>query len=445
MEPNTFVGPVGATTKTEPKKEVSIRFCLYARKSTESDEKQALSIDSQVKEMLAIAKRDGLRVVDIRRESFSSKTATQRPVFNKMLEDIRSDKFNAIIAWAPDRLSRNAGDLGALVDLMDQEVLIEIRTYGQKFQNAPNDKFMLMILGSQAKLENDQKGVNVKRGLRARCEMGLWPSEAPTGYLNYHQDDKKCEVFVDPKRGPYIKTIFDKFVYEEKSGRDVYHWLKHDVDFRTKNNKHLSLSNIYKILNAHFYYGIFEYPGNSGNWYQGRHEPLISKELFDKAQERLALNRSEHEIKRNDFAFTKLMRCGLCSSGISAQEKFKYQQNGNVHRYVYYGCSKGKDRFCKSKFIEEKEVIKQITDIIDKLNLDKVNLGYKLKKEIERYSHFQSKILGIPNAELKKKGNVDIKNYAKYLLKEGNIVEKREMLECLKSKLVLKDKKISLE
>lgn len=175
-----------------------VRYCLYARKSTESDEKQALSIESQVKEMLAIAERDSLDIIDIRRESHSAKESGQRPVFKELLEDVRRSRFNGILTWAPDRLSRNAGDLGSVVDLMDEKKLIHIQTYGQTFSNSPNEKFLLMILCSQAKLENDNKSINVKRGLRAKVEMGLWPSVAPTGYLNEKLIDRKGYVMVDP-------------------------------------------------------------------------------------------------------------------------------------------------------------------------------------------------------------------------------------------------------
>ncbi|MFA4937594.1 MAG: recombinase family protein, partial [Patescibacteria group bacterium] len=147
----------------------------------ESEEAQILSIDSQIKEMLQMAERDHLEVVEIKKESHSAKEAGQRPIFNEIVEEIKQKKFNGILTWNADRISRNAGDLGRIVDLMDAGMLYEIRTYGQKFSNSPNEKFLLMILGSQAKLENDNKVVNVKRGLRARCEMGLWPCTAPTG------------------------------------------------------------------------------------------------------------------------------------------------------------------------------------------------------------------------------------------------------------------------
>jgi site-specific DNA recombinase len=142
-----YISNLGVRTEVPKTK---IRYVLYARKSTESDEKQALSIESQVKEMLAIADRDGLTVVDIRRESHSAKESGQRPVFREVLEDVRRGRYNGILTWAPDRLSRNAGDLGSVVDLMDETKLLEIRTYGQHFKNSPNEKFLLMILCSQA-------------------------------------------------------------------------------------------------------------------------------------------------------------------------------------------------------------------------------------------------------------------------------------------------------
>ena len=152
---------------------VKVRYCLYARKSSESEERQVLSIDSQIKEMLQLAEREGLEIVTMKRESHSAKETGQRPVFNEIVEEVIDGKYNGILTWAPDRISRNAGDLGRIVDLMDAGKLQMIRTFGQTFDNNPNEKFLLMILGSQAKLENDNRGINVKRGLRTRVEMGL--------------------------------------------------------------------------------------------------------------------------------------------------------------------------------------------------------------------------------------------------------------------------------
>ena len=115
-------------------------------------------------------------------------------------------------------MSRNAGDLGSVVDLMDEKKLHSIRTYGQTFSNSPNEKFLLMILCSQAKLENDNRGINVKRGLRARCELGLWPTNAPTGYIKERRLDRKNECLIDQDRAPVIKQMFEKVAYEQWSG-----------------------------------------------------------------------------------------------------------------------------------------------------------------------------------------------------------------------------------
>jgi len=419
-----------------------IKYVLYSRKSTESEERQILSIDSQVKEMLQLAEKENLEVVDIRREAHSAKDSGQRPVFKEILEDIKRGRYNGILTWAPDRLSRNAGDLGSLVDLMDQKLLLEIRTYGQHFKNSPNEKFLLMILCSQAKLENDNKSVNVKRGLRTRVEMGLWPGPAPSGYLKEKSVDKKCQVYIDPERGHIVKKMFERVAYEKWSGKKVYNWLKFELNFRTaQGKKHLSLGNIFLILYNPFYYGMFEYPKNSGNWYQGKHEPLITKELFDAVQAQM--KSGFIRVENKEFAFTRMMTCGLCGSGISADEKFKKNKNGGVHRYVYYGCTKNKDKNCQCGYIEEKDLIVQFEQLLEKIDINEIQIQEKIKTDVEKFKKFQQVILGI-----KKKvvvNDIDVRNYAKYLLRDGSALEKRELLGCFKSEIALSNKEITLK
>ena len=437
METNTLSTARGKFIEsTEP-----IKYCLYARKSSEAEEKQALSIDSQIKEMLTLAQRDNLNIVDIYRESHSAKDCGQRPMYNQLITDIKVGKFNGILVWHPDRLSRNAGDLGSVVDLLDQKKLVEIRTYSQKFTNNPNEKFLLMILGSQAKLENDNKSINVKRGLKTKCEMGLWPSVAPTGYTNSTIVNEKGVVYVDQQRGPIIKKVFEKVAYDGWSGRKIFYWLKDELKFVTRSGKPLTLSNIYIIINSHFYYGMFEYPKDSGRWFKGKHEPLITKELFDIVQEKTT--RSAIRSENKEFAFTKLMKCGLCGSGITADEKFKKQKNGNVHRYVYYGCSKFNDKHCKCGYIREEDLVLQLEQMLDKVDLDEIGLKDQIKSDVERYKKFQSGVLGIK--EKIKIADIEIRNYAKYILREGTNFEKRALLGCLKSKIALSNKTIRLE
>jgi len=423
--------------------DIPIKYCLYARKSTEQDEKQALSIDSQIKEMQAIAEREGLNVVTVKRESHSAKDSGQRPVFKEILDDLRSEKYNGLLTWAPDRLSRNAGDLGSLVDLMDQRKLIHIQTFGQTFKNSPNEKFLLMILCSQAKLENDNKSINVKRGLRTRVEMGLWPCRPPTGYFKTKRTDKKCESVLDPDRAPIIKKIFEKVAYEGWSGRKIDNWLRNEIKFKTEFNKPLSLGNLYRLLDNHFYYGTFEFPKKSGNWYKGAHEPIITKELFDLVQTKVKDNILEPRAQQKEFAFTKIMTCGLCGSGITADEKFKKQQNGNVHRYVYYKCTKVRNPDCKCGFINEDDLIKQLQGLIDNLDIQTVPMKEKVMNEVNRFKQFERMLLGSKTPVAVK--DIDIRNYAKFILQEGSMEEKRGFLGCLKNEIVLDNKKILLK
>lgn len=421
-----------------------IKYCLYARKSSEAEEKQALSIDSQIKEMLELAQRNGLEVAYIYRESHSAKDCGQRPVFNQLLADIRLGKFNAILVWHPDRLSRNAGDLGAIVDLLDQKKLLEIRTYSQRFTNNPNEKFLLMILGSQAKLENDNKSVNVKRGLRTRIEMGLWPSVAPTGYLNHPDRTMKCHVIQDPQRAHVIKLMFEKVAYEKWSGRDLFRWLKEDLKFKTKGDKPLSLSNVLIILRNPFYCGLLEYPKKSGKWFVGRHEPILSQELFKKVQEKLDSHKPAGP-KVKEFAFTRLMKCGLCNSGITAEEKFKDLIDGSRKKYIYYGCTRFYDKYCKNTYLEETQLIAQLLEIVDKIDLDKIGVKQKLEEEMDRINKFRNKVLGLTEQEQLNQKKMDLRAYAKYLLKEGTLEEKRELMQSFKSKLILLNKKVVLD
>ncbi len=428
------------TVPTEP-----VKYCLYARKSTEQEERQVLSIDSQIKEMLATAERENLNIVEIRKESHSAKDSGQRPVFNELIADIREKKFNGILTWAPDRLSRNAGDLGSLVDLMDQKLLEEIRTNGQRFSNNPNEKFLLMILCSQAKLENDNKSLNVKRGLRAKAELGLWANPAPTGYLHEKRTDRKGYIMLDPKRAPIIKKMFEKVANEQYSGRRLYGWLKDEIKFTTKNGKPLALGNIYRILKNTMYYGVFEYPVGSGNWYTGKHTPIITQDLYLKVQEHINTEGNSYGMK--EFAFTKLITCGLCGSGITAQEKLKKLKDETSARYIYYGCTRSRDINCQGGYIREEELISQLMGIIDNVDINELGVKHQLEQEIQRYNKFQYGVLG----KEKETGlrntdhEISIRNYAKYMLKEGSIVEKRELLGCLKSQLVLIDKSITLE
>ncbi|MDA0208549.1 MAG: recombinase family protein, partial [bacterium] len=247
----------------------------------------------------------------------------------------------------------------------------------------------------------------------------------------------------DQDRAPIIKQMFEKVAYDKYSGRKVYHWLLHEMNFKTKGNKTLSLSGVHRVLNNSFYYGRFEFPKGSGNWYEGKHKPIITQALFEKAQEQL---QRDNIVKVNkEFAFTKLMTCGMCESGICAQEKYKQLKDGTHAKYIYYGCTRGKDRHCKNNYIREEELITQLVKIIDKMDIDALGIKCHLEDELKRFSKFQRIVLGSDNDVSKEKQEeINVRTYAKYLLREGSITEKRFLLGNLKSKLIYENRTVSL-
>jgi hypothetical protein len=247
-------------------------------------------------------------------------------------------------------------------------------------------------------------------------------------------------VVTDELRAPVIKQMFEKVAYDGWSGRKLFKWLHDDIRFKAKSGKPLTLSNIYIILRNTFYYGEFEYPRGGGQWYTGKHGAIITKDLFNAVQKAIT---SDYAVRVQDkeFAFTKMITCGLCGSGITADEKFKKLKDGTMNRYVYYGCTKFRDKNCQCGYI--KELIEQLATILDTVSLDEIGMKDKIKSAIESHNEFQESILGQTPTKVKIK-DVDIRNYAKHILRKRSLYEKRELLSHLRSKLLLDHKVIKL-
>jgi site-specific DNA recombinase len=416
-----------------------IQYCLYARKSTENDERQAMSIDSQIKEMTNMADREGLKVTEIKQESHSAKQSGQRPVFLQLLADIRSNKFQGVLTWAPDRLSRNAGDLGSLVDLMDSNHLVHIRTFGQSFSNTPNEKFLLMILCSQAKLENDNRGVNVKRGIRAKCEMGWRPCMPPIGYYNRAFNGVK-DIVEDPERAPFIKEVFERIALRGDSGRTVKKWLDKQ-GFTTRSGAQVTLSQLYLMLKNPFYYGVFEYPKKSATWYDGSHPKLVSKELYDKVQIQLQVPRKS-KWGMKEFAFRGLINCVGCGSQITGEEHFTKRADGGRNRHVYYHCTRQIDYSCKEPYIKQEALEEQLLNVITSSAINEVHVTEKLRYNLKEYQDM-TKGLAMNGAKEDIRTQTDLlHSYASYLLSNGNEKQKAEFYKGLRLKLQLHDKRL---
>lgn len=137
------------------------------------------------------------------------------------------------------------------------------------------------------------------------------------------------------------------------------------------------------ILSNPFYTGRYEFPLKSGKWHKGKHDAIISQELFDRVQENLTLiPKGVHGSK--EFSFIQLFFCGACGAGITVEEKIKKLRDGTIKRYVYYHCTRQLDKDYRETFLREEALIAQLTQLVDKLNIDELRMTEMVKAEYER-------------------------------------------------------------
>lgn len=356
--------------KMNQKIEQPNKYLLYARKSSESEDKQMLSVESQVKEMKRVAANSAIEISEIRDESHSAKNPGGRPIFNQVLKDIESGKFQGLVVWHVDRLSRNSVDTGKIIHLMDLGKLKEIIAQGQTFRNTPSDKFFLNLLCSQAKLENDNKSINVKRGLKQKAENGWCPNMSALGYT-YNPLKKKGEkeIIKDPERFDLVKKMWKMVIAGKYTPKEVYDLATQKWGLRNRKGGKVALSAWYAMLHNSFYYGWFEFPVGSGNWHQGKHEPMISQTDFEKIRALLG-QKGTTRPQKYTFTYTGIMRCDCCGAMITAENKVKKCKNGKSHFYTYYHCTRRKDPNCiERKVIEEKALEEQIVEFIKSVDI----------------------------------------------------------------------------
>jgi len=363
------------------------KFFLYARKSTDEPDRQVMSIEGQIDELKEFAAREQLEIVETFIESQTAKEPG-RPIFNNMLSLIEKGKASGILAWHPDRLARNSVDGGKIIYLCDLGKIKELKFPTFWFDATPQGKFMLNIAFGQSKYYVDNLSENVKRGLRQKVRRGEQSGQAPTGYLN---DKLNKKIIPDPERFRLVRKIFEVYATGNHSLKDTRNLLA-QKGLVSKKGKVLSVSNTQMMLKNPFYYGMFVY---NKELYQGKHEPTITKKLFDKCQEILA--RNSHPQKRGiiKHVFRGTFLCGECGCAITSEV-----QKG----HTYYRCSKKKG-VCAQKYLREEFLAEKINDTIKKVSLPSEWKDWLLAElEKEQASTFHSDAIFIQNLKNQIKG-----------------------------------------
>ena len=387
-------------------------YFIYCRKSSEAEDRQVLSIESQVREIKDVAAKLNLAVTEVLMEAKSAKEPG-RPVFNQMMQRLYRGEAAGVICWKLDRLARNPIDGGAVIWAIKQHG-IKVVTPAQSYAHADDNIILMYIEFGMAQKYVDDLSRNVKRGMKAKAEKGLYPCLAPPGYVNdrtKHQGERDLKR--DPERFPLVRRMWDLMLTGLYTPPRILEIANAEWGFRTRpTNKNsgnqLSRSTIYQIFTKPFYYGWYEFPAGTGKWYHGSHEPMISKDEYDRVQALLGRKGNPRPSTHFNFPFAGLIRCGECGLTVTAEDKhqvicpkcrFKFAYRGRdscprcetpiekmanplfLH-YTYYRCSKSKMPRCSQKSVSAQEAEKQIDQL-----LARIQISPRFKEWAIKYLH----------------------------------------------------------
>lgn len=391
-----------------------IKYFLYARKSSESEDRQVQSIDDQIDRLRKLANDLNLNVKKIYTEAKSAKKPNNRPVFDEMIQKIENGEADGILCWQINRLSRNPIDSGKISWLLQQGVLKSIQTIDRQY--LPQDNVLLFSVESgvanQYILDLSK---NTKRGLMSKLEKGWQNGIAPLGYLN---DRENKIIKTDPERFNVIRKMWDLMLTGNYTPPKIMDIANNRWGFRTRRFKKiggcpLSRSGIYKIFTNLFYAGIIVHKP-SGVQYKGEHEPMITLEEYDRVQMLLG-KKGKPRPKTHEFAFTGSIRCGVCNCLYTAETKRKLLKSGEIHEHTYYHCTR---RTTKVKCNQRK-------------NIRAEDLEIMIEKEIEKYT-ILPEFLHWALEGLSKKNDTEIEDRTKiYEMQHKNLVEAQKELDEL--------------
>ena len=409
-----------------------MKYILYARKSTESEERQILSIEAQLAELREFAAKEKLEIVASLCEAQTAKEPG-RTKFAEMLSFLQAGKADGIISWHPDRLARNSIDGGQIVYLLDIGKIKDLKFPTFWFENTPQGKFMLSIAFGQSKYYVDNLSENIRRGHRAKLRRGVYPGFAPLGYINNH---RTRDIDIDPEKAPLVRKGFELYATGKYTLKQVARALK-DLGLRSYKGNVLSVSCVQRFLQNNFYYGLFEFKGET---YQGTHEPVILKKLFDTCQE-VMKSRGHIQTRKAEktFPFRGLLTCGECGCAITAET-----QKG----HNYYRCTKKREK-CLQKYVREEMLAEQVNSFLQKVSLssqESEKVLRELEKDEQKAKSKSSAIIQSLKSELvevEARLNKLLSAYLDEIVSEGEyLAQKQKMLD---RKAELKEKITDIE
>ena len=270
-----------------------IRCAIYTRKSSEEGLEQDFnSLDAQreaCESYIKSQQHEGWTLIDKKYDDGGVSGGTlERPALKELFQDIKDGKVDTVVVYKIDRLTRSLMDFSKIVELFDKKSVTFVSITQQFNTTTSMGRLTLNILLSFAQFEREVTGERIRDKKEASRKKGMWTGGiAPIGYK---LENKK--LIPDEKYVPTVTTIFEKYLEFEGMLKLKQYLDENNISSRT--NRSISKGNLYKILSNKIYIGLISYKEND---YEGEHEGIIDKELFDKVQELLKQNRNNNKCK----------------------------------------------------------------------------------------------------------------------------------------------------
>ena len=338
---------------------------VYIRVSSKEQEEVGFSLDAQLKLLNDYARSHNMEVVHTYMDVESAKTAG-RTEFGQLVQFLKSQQAlppgnstcQTVLVEKTDRFYRNVHDLVIIRDL-GVTVHLAKENVVMSSGSRSHEKFVhgLNVLLAERMVDNLSE--ETKKGMLEKAQQGIWPSQAPIGFMNVEGPNKKRIIVLDEMLAPLVKIMFELYATGLYPTKDLAKEATRIGLVHRKSGNKLGKGVMYDLLNNPIYYGDFYW---KGVLYNGTHTPIISKELFDKVQ--LVFNRRSScptGRQKHDFLFHGLMTCGHCGCALVAEIK--------KEKYVYYHCTGNKGK-CPEKYTREEVLDQKFMESLKRIQLD---------------------------------------------------------------------------
>src|SRR6266851_2863464 len=325
---------------------------LYVRVSSK-DQEQGFSIPAQRQLLTDYAAQKGFKIVQQFEDVETAKRAG-RTSFSEMVAFLRkkSSGCRTLLVEKTDRLYRNIKDW-VTIDELGIEVHFVKEGVVLSEDSRSSEKFMHGIKVLMAKNYIDNLGEEVHKGMLEKARQGHWPSFAPIGYVN---SPVTRRIEPDPERAPLIAKLFEWYATGEVSLKAVTAKGAEAGLTNRSSGQPLVRSKIHQILQNPIYCGHFQW---LGQWYEGKHEPLVSRDLYQRVQQAFeAANHPRHTKRQH--AFAGLLTCGRCGCAYNAEMK--------KGQYIYYHCT-GYRGACGNTYIREEDLARLLGDLVKQVRI----------------------------------------------------------------------------